>query len=151
MDKITWQAPEFIKHDKSSSWFVALWIISAGLVVVAFLTKSILMGVLVFIATLVVSVYAAKEPRNIKIVLDERKINFGKESKSLDNFSSFWIFEKGSYNILSLSSKKMLQPHIKIILPEELSKDVRMILRSSLEEREQEESFIEGLSEWLKF
>ncbi len=152
MDEITWQTLEFEKHEKSGNWFVALWIIVAGLVVVSFLTKSLFMGILVIVAGAILSLFAAKEPREIEITLTGKRIILDGKPHGLDSFSSFWIFEEeDAYSTLSLTSNKNFQPHLKIILPEEIISDVRMILRPTLEEEEQEESLIERLADWLKF
>ena len=150
MNPITWQAAEFEKHEKPASWFVALWIIAAGLVAVAFITESLFMGILVIVAALIVSLYAAKDPQTVTFSLDEKSLTIEGKPRPLDSFSSFWIFEREDNNLLSLAPKG-LRPAIKVALPKEHADDARLLLRAVIEEKEQEESAIEALADWLRF
>ena len=150
MERIEWQAAEFEKHEKPASWFVALWIIAAGLVAVAFITESLFMGILVLVAALIVSLYAAKDPQTIAFSLDDKSFSIEGKPYPLESFSSFWIFEREESNLLSLAPKG-LRPAIKVALPKEHTADTRLLLRAVMEEKEQEESAIEALADWLRF
>ena len=129
---------------------MALWIIAAGLVAVAFITESLFMGILVIVAALIVSLYAAKDPQTVTFSLDEKSLTIEGKPRPLDSFSSFWIFEREDNNLLSLAPKG-LRPAIKVALPKEHAADARLLLRAVIEEKEQEESAIEALADWLRF
>lgn len=153
MDKITWQALEFQKHEKSKSWFFSLWIIALGLVIVSVLTKSIFMGVLVMVAALVISLYAAKEPREFTFTLKPKAISVGNKNYQLEDFSSFWIDEdenEANY-VLILNPKKAFGANLKIFLPKEHVSNAKLILRAYLDEEEHEDSLVDNLAEWLRF
>lgn len=150
MERIEWQAAEFEKHEKPASWFVALWIIAAGLVAVAFITESLFMGILVLVAALIVSLYAAKDPQTVTFSLDAESFSIEGKSYLLENFSSFWIHERGKENLLSLAPKG-LRPHLKAPLSKEHTAQARLILRSKIEEKEEAESAVEAFADWLKF
>lgn len=151
MDKINWQALEFQKHAKSASWFAALWIVVGALVVVAILTKSILMAILVILAGLVVSLFAAKEPREFKFSLDEKSLTIDDRKYPLEEFASFWIFEEQEHNVISLMPAKTFKTRLRIILPKEHTSNSRLFLRAVISEEEQEESLVEALADWLRF
>lgn len=151
MDTITWTSPEFEKHDKPISWFIALWIIVIALVAISILTKSLFMAILVIIAGAIISLFAVKEPRQFKFSLNDKSIKIADKSHPFESFSSFWIFEEEDYNILSLVSKRSFHPYIKIIIPKEYSPKAKLLLRASIEEEKQEESVMDALADWLKF
>ena len=69
------------------------------------------------------------------------------------DFSSFWIFHRGNgRNELSFETNKLLYPHLKIPLPEEISvEDLRAALAGFVEEKEQDESLSEILARWVGF
>ena len=150
MDTISWRALEFENHKKSGSWYAALWIVAAALVVVAILTKSLFMAIFVILAALVISIFAAKEPREIYFSLSETTITIDKKPHALEGFQSFWIFEREEVNILSLAPDN-IRPHIKVDLPKEITSDVRLFLRAAIEEEEHEESLVDNLADWLRF
>ena len=109
------------------------------------------MIILVIIAGSVISLFAIKEPRQFKFSLNDKSIKIADKSHPFESFSSFWIFEEENYNILSLASKKSLHPYIKIIIPKEYSPKAKLLLRASIEEKEQAESVMDALADWLKF
>jgi hypothetical protein len=150
-NKLTWQAREFEKHEKSAAWFVALWILVAGLAAVAVIMKAWLMIPVVLIGAILISIYAVKEPRMVTFILTENNLHVEQRIYSLGRFASFWIFEEEEHDILSLAPRHYFQPHFKIPLPKEYSSDARLLLRPRLEEEEHKESFIDALSDRLGF
>lgn len=151
MDNINWQALEFHKHKKSPTWFAALWIVVGALVVVAVLTKSILMAILVILGGLVVSLFAIKDPREFTFVLNEKILAIDNTDYPLEDFASFWIFEEEEHNVLSLMPAKTFKTRLKIILPKEHTSNARLFLRAAVEEEEHQESLVEALADWLGF
>lgn len=149
--EITWQAPEFEKQKKPRGWYVSLWILFAALAAVGLITGSVLMLILMVLAALVVSVYAAKEPRMLSVRLQIDSLFFADKVYDLKDFESFWIFERSPFSTLSLNAKKRLRPHLKVLLPADKVQEVRQLLAAPLQEREQEESLTEALADKLKF
>ena len=152
MTTLTWQAPEFEYHAKSTQWFIALWIIAAGLVAVAIITKSFFMAALVVIGAFIFHLYAVKYPRTLTISVDPKVLRIENKEYPLERFSSFWIFERQGRNyLLSLAPKKSLQMHIALLIPEEHVPRARMLLRPTLPEVEHEESIIDTLADRIRF
>ena len=151
MNELTWQALEFERHDKSASWYIALWIIAIGLIGVAVITKAWLMIALVILGAIVLSMYAAKDPRMVTFSLTDNDLHIAQRIYPLERFASFWIFEGEEHDILSLTPRHFYQPHFKILLPKEYSSDARLLLRPRVDEEQHEESFIDALADRLGF
>ncbi|MBI2052540.1 MAG: hypothetical protein HYT38_02595 [Candidatus Sungbacteria bacterium] len=151
MDKITWQAYEFEQPERQTNWFVSLWILAAALVVVAIILKSYLLAVFIIIAAGVLNIYALKEPHQYTFVLDVETLKIGEKEHILNNFKSFWIFERESGNVLSLEGRNILNLHMEIPLAEVDPETVRHIISPAVPEKEHNESTIDALARRLKF
>lgn len=158
-EPIVWEAEEFEYHHKDGTWFLSAGIIGMAFLAFAAMTRNFLMIPLIFIFAFVVYVFAVKKPRVMEFEISgdgvAMKPTEGGEGKffPFKDFSSFWIFHRGGgRNELSFETNKLLYPHLKIPLPEEINvENLRATLANFVEEKEQEESLSEILARWLKF
>lgn len=157
---IVWEAEEFEYHHKDGTWFLSAGIIGMAFLAFAAMTRNFLMIPLIFIFAFVIYVFALKKPRVMEFEISGDGVAMkttegGGEGKffPFKDFSSFWIFHRGGgRNELSFETNKLLYPHLKIPLPEEINvEDLRATLAGFVEEKEQEESLSEILARWLKF
>jgi hypothetical protein len=151
-NSVEWSAPEFKQHSKNKSWFMVIGLIAAGLFFWALLTKNILFALLIGLSYFSITAFALKKPRDIRLSITPRGIKIDKTLYSFDNLKSFWIFyEPPEVKELSLRSKKVIMPYIKIPLSEQNPVKVRKILIKYLPERKHKESLIDNLARSLRF
>lgn len=146
---ISWEAPEYKEHKKSTDWYWYLALGTVLLLIYAAYERSFLFGVLVVVGWFTTMLYSTRPPKIIKISISENGIQIEQNLYPWTNIKSFWIFsEKGE---LLLELKKTLMPHMKILLGEMDPKIAREIISKFIPEKEQEESFIDNLSDLVKF
>jgi len=151
-DHLKWSAPEFTHYSKSKSWFMVTGLIAFGLLLWALLTKNILFALLIGLSYFSVVTYALKKPKAVELAITSKGIKVDKTLYSFDNLKSFWIFyDPPELKELSLRSKKLMMPYVKIPLGEENPAEVRRILIKYLPEKKQEESLIDSLARQLRF
>ena len=151
-NQIEWIAPEFEQHQKSKSWFITIGIISGILFLLAIFTKNILFALLIGLSYFTISSYAIKKPKDIKISINSKRIKIEKTLYALENIRSFWIFyDPPEIKELSLRSKKMIMPYIKIQIGEQNPVEIRKILIKYIPEKEHKESLIDNISRQIGF
>ncbi len=151
-DHLEWSAPEFNQYSKSKSWFMVTGVIASGLFLWALLTKNFLFGLLIGLAYFSIVTYGLKTPRNIRLAITTKGIRINQTLYEFDNLKSFWIFyDPPEIKELSLRSKKIVMPYIKIPLGEQNPTAVRRLLIKYLPERKQTESLIESLARQFRF
>ena len=151
-NQIEWVAPEFEQHQKSKSWFITIGIISGILFLLAIFTKNILFALLIGLSYFTMSSYAIKKPKDIKISINSKRIRIEKTLYALENIRSFWIFyDPPEIKELSLRSKKMIMPYIKIQIGEQNPVEIRKILIKYIPEKEHKESLIDNISRQIGF
>lgn len=150
-----WEAPEYTEHKKSADWYWYLALFAVLLLIFAAYERSLLFGALVVIGWFTIMLYSARAPKNLKISISEQGIFVEQTLYPWTNIKSFWIFPAKSGSTsggeLSLELKKTLMPYVKIPLGETDPKVTREITTKFVPEKEQRESFIDNLSDLVKF
>lgn len=157
MDKnskeIIWHAPEFRYYGKDISWYW-LSIIGAGVIfLIALWQKNFLFGIFVILAEGLIIFWAKEFPREVRFRLD-RKGLWIDESKTYlyENLDGFNIIEDNDgIGELILKTKSKLHPYLKILVANEMAKEIKDFLKNYLEEIEYEESLSDGISRMIGF
>ncbi len=149
--KISWQAPEYEYYPKNKNWLVIACIIAGLLFAFGIYFKNYLFSLLVGLSFFAVTVYAFRKPEEINISITSQGIKIKNTLYKYENLSSFWIFYDPPVKELSLRSKKLAMPYIKIQLANEDPNKIRKTLINYLPEKKHKESNIENIARQLKF
>jgi len=148
---ISWVAPEFTRYEKSKIWFILLGIISATLIIIALLMKNFLFALIIFMAAFLIYVQGLKHPRKIKFTISEEGLTIDEKTFHYSELKSFWIFEEPGIRILSVITKKLIQPQLSIPLEDQSPEIIRKALIRFIPERKQEETLTDIITRKLKF
>ena len=149
---LVWQAPEFEYHSKNKSWVLIPGAVAAVLFIWSVLAGNYLFALLVILAYFSLSIYAFKRPTLVRIAITSKGVKVNQALYEYENLNSFWIFyDSDGVKELSLKSKKVIMPYIRIPLGKANPVKVRQALIKYLPEKKQEESFIDNLSRNLRF
>lgn len=147
----SWQASEFIHHQKKGSWYGIFAVAVVVLVVIAILTKQVL-SVMVFIAMGgAVAVYANKEPRVLDYLLDEHGITVGGKPYRYDQFRSFAVFNDVAWHSIDLDPLQRFQPRLTVMFESQDLATIEAILSTHLPRIDRNPDIIERLTRTLKF
>jgi len=150
---IHWQTYEYEPKERTSDWFWAVGIIAAGVAVTAIIFNNVLFGIVTILAGFILSLYAARPPETIDVVVDEIGIRIGQTLYPYRTLESYWIEEHQKIPKMLLKSKRLMMPYIAVILePEEVeTDDIHGYLSRHLPEVFHKESVFEKLLEHLGF
>jgi hypothetical protein len=150
--KLEWIAPEFIKYKRDKNWFILPGVVALALVAIAIILKNFLFTVGIIIAAFVVYFYAVKEPRKIKFSISGKGVRVDNRIFPFEDLKSFWIFyNPPEIKELSIRSKKMFIPYIKIPLGDQNPAEVRKLLLRFIPERKHNESAVDTWARKLRF
>jgi len=149
----SWEAPERIFVPKKPDWFVTIWIIAITIMVLAIILNNLIFAVLVFVATLALTLNAKREPKIISIQITERGVRRDNLFYPWSSFVSFWIEEDDMIPKLLLESNRRFLPHTVLLIDEDEIdiEDLRDAVSTKLEEFEQHEPVLERIFERLGF
>lgn len=149
---IEWTALEFDYYSKSKSWFVGFGIVAVLLALWGIWTKNIIFVILIGLSYFTLVVFAFKKPRGVQFAITPKGVNVDENLYNYDDLKSFWIFyEPPEVTEISLHSKKIATPYIKIPLGDQNPVEIRRMLIKYIPEIKQETSLADNLSRTIKF
>ncbi|MDQ2973632.1 MAG: hypothetical protein M3Q79_04095 [bacterium] len=151
-DGMKWTASEYIAHQKTAGWFIALGAGSAVLGLIVFLaTKSIFSALTIILVCLCIAVMGARKPQNIEYSLDERGVGVGEKGYPYSQFKSFSVVEEGAISCIWLRSLKRYQPTVAMYFAPEDEGRIIDYLSSFLPHEEREPDAFDRLSHRFRF
>jgi hypothetical protein len=150
LKNISWLAPSFYNNNTTKKKLIPIIIllISAGLLFV--FQENLLLVILLFMSSLVLMLNYSKKPDIVKINIDQTGISVDNIKYQYKDLKSFWIkYVPGQFKELSLESKKIYMPYVKIILNNQNPILLRSLLIKFIPEKEHKDSFIEQIARYL--
>jgi hypothetical protein len=129
-ETVTWTASEYIAHQKTTNWYIALGV-GTALVTMAifFLTgHSILSTGVVFLICVAIGVFAARKPGAVEYTLSIDGVHIGQKIYPYHNFKSFAVVEEGGVNSIWLRPLRRFLPTVNMYFgPEDEDRIVGML------------------------
>ena len=149
---ISWQAPEYSQPQNSYERAVLAGIIAAWFFAGSLIIKNYLLAVIVFLAYAILYIYSVRKPLMVNFALTSRGIKIGSRLYEFEDLKSFWIFYEPPYQKeLSIESKKVIMPYVKVPIPDVKPAELRRYLLKYLPERKHEESLTDILARRLGY
>lgn len=99
---ISWDIPEYEKHDRSKLWYLLFALIGLGILAYAVTTANFLFAIIVIIAGFVLIMNDARHPQNVSIALTTEGIFVGRKFYDYDEIKDFSIVYKPAENVKRL-------------------------------------------------
>lgn len=150
--KISWSAPEYYFHEKNTEWYWILGIITAALVLAAFILHNFLFAVFAILAGFSLGLHGARKPRFIRHEINHGGISNGNKKINYEHIDHFWInYEPPFKKEIIFESKKTFSTHTIMLLGQADPEQIRTYLLQYLKEKKIDESLISALAHFLKF
>ena len=147
---ISWEAPEFVRYDKSLQWYIIALIFICSMAGYGIYTNSPIMSITFILIGVVGYIQTHREPQIVSFSLTTSGVLVGKEFYPYENIQSFWIFyEPPHTKILSLHTTGNILPYVHIPLDEEDPVIIRQVLTEYTEEIEQDHNIMDTLERIL--
>ncbi len=99
LEIISWEVPEYEKHNRSRAWYLLFALISLGLLAFAVFTANFLFGIIIIIAGFVLILNDARHPHLVPIVVTSEGIVVGRKFYDYDTLLSFSIVYKPAEDV----------------------------------------------------
>lgn len=138
---ISWIASEFILHEKTGNWYLAMigiTVVISG-IIFAITRDAISTGAIIF-GAIIFGVYASRKPRQLNYHIGSDGIQIGPRSFNYAEFKGFSIVQEGAFSSIVFSPLKRFSPLVTIYYPPEQEDEIASIIASNLpfEERKQD-------------
>jgi hypothetical protein len=100
--EISWEIPEFEKHERSKKWYVIAGVITILILLFALITSNFLFAVIIIIATLIIIIHDGKEADLVNIIIDEDGVVVGRKFYDYDVLKNFSVLFKPKEDLKNL-------------------------------------------------
>ena len=147
----SWQASEYVHHQKGPMWYAGLVAVLALLTVVAVLTREWL-AIAVFVCMfLAVVVYGSRQPRTLNYVIDQDGINIEGKSYAFSTFRSFSVVQDVAWHVIDLEPTQRFMPRLTLLLDNDHVDEIVGRLESQLPRLDRKPDAIERAARFLRF
>lgn len=149
---LSWQASEYVHHEKQGMWFAALAGGAIILILVAiFLISSWTFAILIAVMAIALAVFAVRPPRIMSYELSNSGIRVNEKDFHYSDFRYFGIVEEGPLYSAQLISAKRFIPAVTVYFPVEYGEDIVDMLGAHIPMHQVEPDLIDRLMRRLRF
>lgn len=118
--EVSWTASEFIAHEKSPMWYVALTAVIVVLMAFAyFLFHDVIAVVFIIFLGVIFGALASHKPRVLEYRIDPSGVHIGPKVYAYEQFKSFGIVREGAFSNITLMPLKRFSPSLTVYYPPE--------------------------------
>jgi hypothetical protein len=147
----TWQASEYIFHEKSLGWYGVFWLAVAIIcAALGFFQQWLSIAVVVAMA-LAVLVYSRKPPRTLNYRVDGHGVTIDETSTPYANYRSYSVLEEVGWHEVDLEPTKRFVPRLTLMCESDDVDTIDAILSQHLPRVDRDPDWIERASRYLRF
>ena len=149
---LSWQASEYVHHEKQGMWFAGLAGGAVILILIAiFLISSWTFAILVAVMAIALAVFAVRPPRIMSYELSNSGIKVNEKDFRYRDFRYFGILEEGPLYSAQLVSAKRFMPTVTVYFPAEYGEAIVDTLGAHIPMHQVEPDLIDTLMRRLRF
>lgn len=150
-DPLHFQTYEYEYNERNPDWFWAVGIITIALSITAIILHNVLFAFVIVLSGFVLSLYAARPPKEIDVIIDEKGIRIDDTFYAYPSLESFWIEEHDERSKILIKSQRLLMPYIVISLGDIDPEKISLALNQHLPKIFHSESELQKMMEYLGF
>lgn len=150
--EVSWTASEFVVHEKSPMWYLAM-IGGAALlsIIVYVITRDWFSTLVVIIAAAIFGVAAGRKPRQMQYAVDDHGVSIGRRFYPYGDFRSFSIAEDGPLRSVNFMPLKRFMPALSIYYDPADEQRIGEVLTAHLPMHEHKHDMTERLMRRMRF
>lgn len=124
---MSWEIPEYDKHERTTGWYIMAGLICLGLMIYGFYTANYLFVIIIFLFVGLNVINYFRQPDLLEFIITTEGIIIGTNFYDFDDIKDFSVIYKPSRNVrtLYLNFKSILRPRLSIPLADVNPVDVR--------------------------
>ena len=131
--ELTWQASEFVRHEKDANWYMAyVGVMIVVVTLVYFIARDVVSIVASVILAILLGVLAGRKPRVLTYTIDHDSITIDNQIFFFSQFRSFGVLQDGAFTSIVFTPLQRLRPPLTIYYPPEVETDIADVLSRHL-------------------
>jgi hypothetical protein len=151
MEKIEWQAPEYIHTEKTADWYWIVGIVTISIVLISIILNNVIFALLILVSAFTLSLFASRPPKMVLHKLDNLGIQKGALSHSYSEIKSFWVETSDSYPRILFKIDHHFSPFFVFLIHPDDAEEIHDFLVTYTTEEKMTESIFEKLLIYFGF
>lgn len=149
--QITWQASEYVHHEKEALWFAVFGLVAAAILTGTYLLlKDVVSIIVVALMAIAVVIYANRKPKSLTYELDDHGVVIDGRTYDYSSFKSFSIIQYGVVETIFLDPLDRFMPPISIYFAPDDGEKISSILGEYLPYRDKQPDYIDRIVHRLR-
>lgn len=151
-ESVSWEASEFVHHEKDPMWFATL--IGATLILIAlsiFLIRSFSFTLLVVVMACTVIFLALRPPRVLSYRLNSLGLMINQKQYDFHDFRAFGLQQDGGLYFITLIPVKRFMPSLDVYFPHERGEEIIDLIGGRVPMKTIKPDFLDKLTRQLRF
>ena len=149
---VTWNAAEFVQHEKNATWYGAYTLGAIVLSALIFLfTRDVISTAVVFLAVAGLIFFASRQPHDQQYALEAGGLHIGTKTYYLEDFKAFSVAEDAHLTGITLLPLKRFMPPITVYVAPEQQDSVVGYLSDYLPSEVHKADAIDSLLRRIRF
>ena len=150
LQDITWEADEYIVQGRNTWWYVGLFLVTAGLSVLAIFLKWWTFLALIILSAITILISTFRPPRKIKYTLTSAGLSEGSRLHKFEEYRAFGILQEGTHYSAILIPKKRFGLSIKVYFPKNSGEAIVDALGARLPMEQVKLDFLDKIVNFLR-
>lgn len=150
-DTVEWRASEYIHHDKSVIWYIALGMITVVSAGIAAFFQQWLFAILIVVMGMALGVFARRPPREVLYRIGSDGVTIAERTFPFSQFKAFGVLDEGAFYSVQLRPAKRLMPGISIYFARDDGERIFDALAAHLPMEEMKLDPVDKFMRWLRF
>jgi len=149
---VSWEASEYLHHEKDFVWMTLLIAVTFFLAVVTyFLIEDVFSVAVIVLMAVAMAVYGYRKPRTLTYQINSEGVIVSGRLYEYDKFRSFSIIDEGAVKSILLEPLKRFMPPMSIYYAPDDEDKISEVLSAYLPYRKRELAFVDRLFKKLRF
>lgn len=149
---LSWQASEYVQHDKAFMWYAALALITVVLLLVSiFLVRSWTFALLIVVMAVSIVALGARPPRVMSYSLSSQGFMVNEKAFTYHDFRAFGVLQDGPLASVMLIPNKRFMPAVHVYFPPEQGEQIVDVFGSFLPMQHVEADLVDKLAQRIRF
>lgn len=150
-EPLSWQASEYVHHDKQAIWYIALGAVTIALLALAIFMQAWTFAALVVVLGVGIGVLAGRPPHTVQYILSEGGLRVDEKTFAYHDFRAFGVIQEDAFASIILMPTKRFMPAVNVYFPSEMGEQIVDIFGAFLPMEPIELDFVDKLARKLRF
>ena len=133
---VSWEAEEYITHDKNAGWYIGLAIVGLALVALSIWLRWWTFTALIVLCVISLLIYVVRPPRKIKYEVDAKGLIEGDRMYPFEDYRAFGILQDDTNFAIVMMPRKRFSPAVTVYFPKEKGEEIVDIFGARLQMEE---------------